>query len=77
MAKKTRPFVVEEGVLVIPKGTTKRVTLLIREELDLNLELYCTTLGLSKKDVMAKALAQFLHSEGIPDPLVTPRIEWK
>jgi hypothetical protein len=45
-----------------------RVTFLLPEALDRNLEMYCISFGKKKSDVAQQAFVQYLENEGVADP---------
>jgi len=59
----------------LPGSTDRtRVTLVVAQNLDLNLEAYALLKRELKTDVVARALAQYLISVGIEDPYEPPTI---
>ncbi|MGA2134403.1 MAG: hypothetical protein ABSH50_19090 [Bryobacteraceae bacterium] len=51
-----------------PESRRARVTFLLPEALDRNLEMYCISFGKKKSDVAQKAFVEFLKKEGIAAP---------
>ncbi len=72
MSKHAATVIAATAVAEIATGTTTRTTLVLPVALDQNLELFSVRCGMSKGEIIKKALTEFLTSQGL-QPMRQPK----